>query len=473
MRRILGASVGIIVVSLFLQAKTLNKIRKSQFDEKSAPNVLLITFDTTRADHLSCYGYARRTSPNIDQLAAHGVLFENAYSAIPLTGPSHISILTSLYPQQHGATINGMHMSTHPRPILLAQVFHRLGYKTAAFISAWPLKKGITGLGKGFGVYNENFSYYYKVVNSARRGDEVGAASRRWLEKHGHSRFFLWVHYFDPHHPYELHQRFANLPQESHATFFPVSASVDADSAAKIHAYDSEIAFDDDDLAKTIQLLDDLGVRDRTLIVFVADHGESLGEHGIWGHGDHIYQPTMHVPMIFSYPKEIPQGERIKTNVSTVDIVPTILGYVGLHFRVPGQSGHSLKPMIQSGGKDAPARPTYFLTYAEPTLLPPKWMSVFWTWAETKRTPSLIGLVEGNTKVISSGGQNALQVYRLSDVFSRTERIPSKDVNLSKLTGYREDLDSWFKATNRGLEPQGRLSKEDLEMLKSLGYANP
>ena len=473
MRRIIGACVGIIVLSVFLQAKALKEIRKSKFDLKSAPNVLLITFDTTRADHLSCYGYVRRTSPTIDELAAHGVLFENAYTAEPLTGPSHVTMMTALYPQQHGATINGMHMSTHPQPILLAQIFHHLGYRTAAFISAWTLKKSITGSGKGFGVYNENFSYYYKLVNSARRGNEVGDASRHWLRKHGHSRFFLWVHYFDPHEPYDLHSRFANLPLESHATIFPVSASVDADRAAKIRAYDSEIAFDDNDLAKTIKLLDDLGVRDHTLIVFAADHGENLGEQGIWGHGYHIDQPAVHVPMIFSYPKEIPQGERINTNVSTVDLMPTILSYVGLHFKVPGQSGYSLKPIITKGGKDAPSRPTYFLVYAEPTLLPPRWMSLFWTWAETKRTPTLTGFVEGNLKVISSGGPDALRVYRLSDVFSQAQQIPSKGVNLATMTGYREDLDSWFKATNRGLEPQGHLSKEDLEMLKSLGYANP
>ena len=153
--------------------------------------------------------------------------------------------------------------------------------------------------------------------------------------------------------------------------------------------------------------------------------------------------------------------------------MPTILSYVGLHFKVPGESGHSLKPIIHSGGKDAPARPTYFLTYAEPTLLPPQWMSMFWSWAETKRSPSLMGLVEGNLKVITSGSRDALRVYRLDAAYSRAEEIPSKDVNLVKLTGYREDFDSWFKATNRGLAPQGHLTKEDLEMLKSLGYATP
>jgi arylsulfatase A-like enzyme len=473
MRRIAGAVLGVLLLPLFSLAGPRVKVSKAHFDFKDAPNVLLITFDTTRADHLSCYGYARRTSPTIDSLAAHGVLFENAYTAIPLTGPSHISMMTSLYPQQHGATINGMHMSTRPRPVLLAQILHHLGYRTAAFVSAWPLKKGITGLGRGFNVYNENFSYHYKVVNAARHGNEVGDASRRWLEKHGRSKFFLWVHYFDPHHPYDLHPEFANLPQERNAKIFPVSASVDAERAAKIRAYDSEIAFDDNDLAKTLKLLDDLGVRDNTLIVFVADHGESLGEQGIWGHGYHIYQPTVRVPMIYSYPKEIPQGERISTNVSTVDIMPTILSYVGLKFEFPGESGYSLGPVITSGGKNATPRPTFFLTYAEPTLLPPQWMSVFWTWAETKRAPSLQGFVEGSIKVITSGDNNALTVYRLGDDFSREKQLPSGDVNVASISGYKEDLDTWFQHTNRGLNPQGRLSKQDLEMLKSLGYATP
>src|SRR5579872_4285788 len=170
MWRVLGALLAILILPFSLQSKSPVKIRRSQFDLRSAPNVLLVTFDTTRADHLSCYGYPWRTSPYIDSLASRGVLFQNAYSAVPLTGPAHISLMSSLYPQQHGAAINGMHMSTHPQPILLAQIFRHLGYKTAAFVSAWPLKKSITGLNRGFEVYNEDFSYHYKVVNSARTG---------------------------------------------------------------------------------------------------------------------------------------------------------------------------------------------------------------------------------------------------------------------------------------------------------------
>src|SRR5579859_215722 len=130
MRRISGALLAGLLLPFVSLAGPRIKVSKAHFDLKDAPNVLLVTFDTTRADHLSCYGYVRRTSPTIDSLAEHGALFENAYTAIPLTGPSHVTMMTALYPQQHGATINGMHMSTHPRPIVLAQIFHHLGYKT-------------------------------------------------------------------------------------------------------------------------------------------------------------------------------------------------------------------------------------------------------------------------------------------------------------------------------------------------------
>ena len=138
-----------------------------------------------------------------------------------------------------------------------------------------------------------------------------------------------------------------------------------------------------------------------------------------------------------------------------------------------GESGYSLEPLILSGGKKVTAQPTFFLTYAEPTLLPPQWMSLFWTWAETKREPSLQGFVEGSIKVIRSADNNALRVYRLEDGFTQEKELPSGNVNVANLSGYREDLDTWYKDTNRGLEPQGHLSKQDLEMLKSLGYANP
>lgn len=438
----------------------------------SQPNVLLITLDTTRADHLSCYGYSRLTTPNIDRLASEGVLFRNAYSPIPLTGPAHISLMTSLFPQEHGAAINGMHMSTHPHPVTLARIFHRMGYKTAAFVSAWPLKKGITGLGRGFEVYNQQLSYHYKVVNAARRGDEVGAASRGWLERNGKRPFLLWVHYFDPHQPYELHGEYAELPLLPNA----LAARIDAMSSGssevshRITAYDSEIAFDDNDLGKTLKLLDQMGLRDRTLIVLAADHGESFGENEYSGHGDHVYQQIVHVPLIISYPKSIPKGKTVTADASLVDVMPTILDYVGFPLRLTGE-GQSLKAQIEESAADSRSNPVYFLTYSEPPLLPPQWISWVWKWAETKRTPLEVGFVEGGLKVVSSDEGKSLKVYELRNEFL-TERLKA-DVDEARLAEYRRRIGSWYKETNRGLNAEGYLTEEDIEMLKSLGYVDP
>lgn len=437
------------------------------------PNVLLITVDTTRADHLSCYGYSRLTTPNIDRLASQGVLFRNAYTPVPLTGPAHISLMTSLFPQQHGATINGMHMTTHPHPVTLAMILHRLGYKTGAYISAWPLKKGITGLGRGFETYNQRFSYHYKVVNVARRGDEVGRASRRWLQRHAKHPFFLWVHYFDPHEPYELHQEYADLPHVPNslqAKILPASAPP-PEMAKRIQAYDSEIAFDDHDIGKTFRLLDQLGLRDKTLIVLAADHGESLGEDGYVGHGDHIYQQIVHVPLILSLPKAIPAGHSVQGEVSLLDVMPTILDYLGFPVRLSNVEGRSLKPLVEASGPAPATRPVYFLTYAEPQLLPPQWISWVWTWAETKRAPSEMGFVEGNLRVVTDGNNKSLKVYQLQNEFL-TEQ-PAAQVEQAKQSEYRQLLAGWFKKTNRGLKPEGHLTEQDIENLKSLGYVNP
>src|SRR3970282_551131 len=143
MSRLVGASLAVLLSATGLWASSPKR-------RVQGPNILLITIDTLRADHLSCYGYSRLTSPHLDRLAKEGVRFQNAYSPIPLTGPAHISLMTSVYPQQHGATINGMSVSARPRPLSLAQLLHRQGYRTGAFVSAWPLKKGITGLDRGF-----------------------------------------------------------------------------------------------------------------------------------------------------------------------------------------------------------------------------------------------------------------------------------------------------------------------------------
>jgi arylsulfatase A-like enzyme len=437
--------------------------------QASGPNILLITIDTLRADHLSCYGYSRLTSPHIDRLAQQGVRFRSAYSPIPLTGPAHSSLLTSVYPQQHGATINGMKISAKPRPVTLAQLLHRNGYRTAAFVSAWPLKKGIAGLGRGFDVYNDKFTYHYKLVNSARRADEVTAAALAWLQKPRKRPFFLWVHFFDPHSPYEVHSGFTDLASNPDAFGeIRMDGQSDPEVAQRVFAYDSEIAFTDHQVGKLVHALEALHLREKTLLVLTADHGENLGENGYVGHGDRIDQPIVHIPLIFSFPGVIPAGKVPKVDASLVDVMPTLLEYAGIPVQIPIE-GRSLKSPIDSGPAEPGMRHAYFLTYSEPPLLPPNWVSWLWTWAKTKMVPSRLGFAEGQLKFVLEGDERQPHVFHL-DATARVE-TPREEPEL-KITAYQTRLTEWLDRTNRGLPAQGGLSQEDIEMLRSLGYIN-
>jgi arylsulfatase A-like enzyme len=466
MRKVAGWLLTVLALPAVLSAAA--KPRRIE-----GPNILLITVDTTRADHLSCYGYPLRTSPNIDKLASEGVRFQNAYSPIPLTGPAHIALMTSLYPQQHGATINGMHMSSHPRPVTLAQILHRLGYRTAAFVSAWPVKKGITGLGRGFDVYNQKFTYHYKLVNSARDGKDTTDAALRWLKKRGDKHpFFLWVHYFDPHEPYDLRPEFADLPRTPGASEIRLASQrkLSVEDAQRVTAYDSEIAYSDHYIGQVLQQVEAMGIRERTLIVLAADHGESLGENGYWGHGDKLFQGIVHIPLIISRPGTIPQGLVVKEDVGLLDIMPTILDYVGIPARLPLE-GQSFRPFVEAASQ-APARDTvYFLTYNEPPLLPPRWISWLWSWAKTKMTPSTLGFASRDLKVVLDEGEPRPQVFHL-DATGNVEQ-PSDNIAAGQLAEYGQRLSKWFQTTNRGLKPESQLSEEDVEMLRSLGYIGP
>jgi arylsulfatase A-like enzyme len=436
----------------------------------TGPNVLLVTIDTLRADHLSCYGYSRLTSPHLDRLAEEGVRFQNAYTPIPLTGPAHISLMTSVFPQQHGATINGMSVSARPRPLSLAQILHRMGYRTAAFISGWPLKKSITGLDRGFHVYNQKFTYHFELVNAARRAEDVTAPALRWLKRKPKKRpFFLWVHYFDPHSPYDLHEEYANLPANPGVAKVHLSETHrTAEEAEKIRAYDSEVAHADRYLGDLLHELDALRIRDHTLVVVVADHGEDLGENGYFGHGDRIDQPIIHIPLIVSYPGMIPGGKVVEEDVSLLDVMPTVLDYVGLPVRIPIE-GHSMKPLIEAAPTAPSRRRAFFLTYREPPLLPPKWLSWIWTWANSKMVPADLGFVNSGVKFVLEGEKRRPSAYRLDETASLETPF---DLPAGEIKTYREQLTKWFDRTNRGLTPRGKLSEEDIEMLRSLGYVD-
>ena len=297
------------------------------------PNLLLITLDTTRADHLGAYGYARAKTPNLDRLAASGVLFERAVTAAPLTLPAHASLLTGRYPFRHGVRNNGSFTLAETTPTL-ATAFHAAGYRTAAFVSAFVLDRRY-GLARGFDVYDDRLDLERGAADTVKAaGDWLVAAA-------GDPRpFFIWIHLYDPHDPYEP-------PPPFKAAF--------ADSP-----YDGEIAFADQQIGELLGRLHATG-RDGSLLVAVAgDHGESLGEHGEATHGLFVYEGAIRIPMTIGG-AGLPRGQRVAALVRGVDLAPTLLDIAALP-PLAGIDGRSLLALVRgtgAGPQDAYSE-TYF-----------------------------------------------------------------------------------------------------------------
>jgi arylsulfatase A-like enzyme/Tfp pilus assembly protein PilF len=310
------------------------------------PNVLLVTIDTLRADHLGCYGHAGAATPTLDALAARGVRFATAIAHVPLTGPSHASILTGRTPLGHGFRDNGGYVIPAEAKTA-AEDFRQAGYRTAAFISGFPLDRRF-GFDRGFDAYDDHLpkgNDPRRTPYVERLADATTDAALRWLgsplSAGAPAPFFLWVHYYDPHAPYEppaaLAGRFAGAP------------------------YDGEIAFVDSQLARLLRGLEEKGALAHTVVLATADHGEALGEHGEDTHGLFVYDATLKVPWIMAGPG-LPAGRVASPVARGIDVLPTLLDYAGLA-PAAGVEGCSLRPAAEGHEmNDAPA-------YAE-TLYP-------------------------------------------------------------------------------------------------------
>jgi arylsulfatase A-like enzyme/Flp pilus assembly protein TadD len=272
------------------------------------PNVILITIDTLRADHVGCYGARNVKTPTLDMLAADGVVFERAISQVPLTWPSHAVILTGTYPFQNGVQdFTGEPLSPQFRSV--AQAFKSAGYRTGAVVSAFVLDRS-WGLGRGFDFYDDAFSaetFQKKDIGLVdRRAEESVSRALAWLKKGTQQPFFLWLHLYDPHRPYD--------PPEPYRTEY------------HDHLYDGEIAYADHELGKLIDWLRQNKLYDSSLIVMLSDHGESLGEHSEDEHGFFVYNATVHVPLIVKPPAGSGiRAERRKEPVETSAVAPSLL----------------------------------------------------------------------------------------------------------------------------------------------------
>jgi arylsulfatase A-like enzyme len=432
------------------------------------PNVLLITVDTLRADHLSCYGYHLKTTPNIDRLASKGVRFDRAYTPIPLTGPAHFSLLTSRYPQEHGARINGVAHREDARLLFLPQILRKFGYRNAAFISAWPLTSRLTHLDTWFDHYDEDLVRTYQVFSSSRHAEDVTPRAIEWLEANDDRPFFLWVHYFDPHSPYELREKFAKL--EGNGDWVNGSAEVDEETRERVRNYDSEVAHADDYIGRLLGVVDELKLRQSTLVVLAADHGESLGEHDYVGHGRHLYENIVRVPLMFRFPGVVEAGKVVEERVSLLDVTPTILELTvkratgDLQLPVPF-AGRSLAPHL-NGDSSLSEQTIRYVTYAGKKGFMPRWFSFLWV--SHGDLPLRIGHAIGPRKVIWTPEDKSLEIFDVSrDPLELSPIAPRTKTSPYKLETTR--LKRWYKST-AGRASEVKMTEQDIKVLRSLGY---
>jgi choline-sulfatase len=329
---------------------------------RAAPNILLITLDTTRADHLSAYGYRLGRTTHLDRLAAEGVLFERAVAAAPITLPSHVSLFTSLYPFEHGVRNNGSSSLGDQVPTL-ATALHDRGYRTAAFVSAFVLDRHF-GLARGFDHYDDHLETRGQVgtIEVERKGDRTALAAGEWLAQYvrgasssdlsvpgagrasgvdARAPFFMWLHLYDAHDPYDPPPPFRDVFAD--------------------RPYDGEIAFDDAVVGSMLDRIDRLGLLSSTLIAIVGDHGESLGDHGEVTHAMFVYEAALRVPMILWWPGHVPAARRIGALVRGIDLAPTLLDLAGVP-ALAGAAGQSLMPLVRGGapGPGSAYGETYF-----------------------------------------------------------------------------------------------------------------
>jgi arylsulfatase A-like enzyme len=339
-------------------------------------SVVFISVDTLRSDRLGAYGYAKATTPAIDHFAAEGALFENVYCDVPWTTASMTSVMTGLFSTEHG--LQAPWLKLPDSQLTAAEIFRDHGYRTAAIIGIFSLDAAY-GLDQGFDYYDDDFSLpaivhpdqpadrhidlvitedlqalallaEAKVYNDAYKKDsDVTDSALAWLGDNKSEPFFLWAHYFGPHERLMFGKGLA-------------------DNRIRIVAdYDRELTDADAAIGRLLEGLDDLGLRENTLVILSADHGQTLGERGAIGHGRDLLEPEVRIPLIVRYPSQVEAGLRIPEVVRSVDLLPTFLDYADIE--VPDRfAGRSLRALID--GEETGDRSAYMdLHVVMPTLM--------------------------------------------------------------------------------------------------------
>ena len=407
----------------------LSNIWAFSVPKPSKPNVLLITIDTLRADYLSCYNKTKVETPNIDRMASEGLLFSRAFAHNVLTLPSHINILTGTYPFSHGVRDNvGFRLGEEA--LLISEILKDKGYKTAAFIGAFPLDDRF-GLNQGFDVYDDFYGdtpQLNKLFFVERPAEKVIDASLNWINAQAEGVWFCWIHLFDPHIPY-------NPPPD-------IKKKYPSD------LYGGEVAYVDQQLGTLFKFFEREKYKDYPLIIITSDHGESLGEHGELTHGVFAYNSTLHIPLIIFQPKVFPKPKVIQKVVRHVDIAPTILDILSL--KIPDTiQGRSLLPLVKH---------------------PSKWEED-WCYFENlspnlnRNWAPLYGLIQENYKFISLP---IPELYNLESDIEEKNNLATKEKRL--LNKLKKDLDNLLSKEKHPVLARRLENRETLEKLRTLGY---
>jgi arylsulfatase A-like enzyme len=432
---------------------------------------LLLTIDTLRADHLSGYGYARQTSPAMDGLAARGVLFENAFTYWPKTRGSFAAIFTSLYAAQHGLTVRERDLPDYNQT--LAETLKASGYQTAAAVDNGNLDREL-GFAQGFDRYQQ---VWLTADTEVERTEQLTRFAIDFIESYQQAEpFFLWIHYVNPHAPYEPPEELLDLFHGDEIVprgpklepvvgyhggvnrhFPPAGESYWGDY---VDRYDAEIALADRHIGHVLEALDKSPHNGSTLVVLTSDHGESLGEHDYYfDHGFDLFDPSLRVPLILSFPGILPQGEIVQAAVSTLDLFPSILDLAQVTFP-PGLQGRSLLPLVRHSEDRLHDR-------------------IFF-----QNDQHLLGISDGRLKLISypgSGqGEGHLELYDTRrDPYELNDRYRESRDAVSpleaELSSFRTRTVAWQQETDRrreGAPARGdaELSEETIRNLEALGY---
>jgi len=435
------------------------------------PDVLIVTIDTLRADHLGTYGSTVTRTPHIDRLAEESVVFEHAAAPMPLTRPSHFSILTSRYPREHGVVNNAL--SLPESALTLAEIFSSAGYRTGAFVS-------VRLLGPASGA-QQGFETFDVPVETQRAAEEVVPRALAWLDEADERPTFLWLHLFDPHQPYAPAEEYREgldpelveiAPAVDWDVLIAFARANGGDVSRRIFEYTKdlyarEVEYTDHWIGELCDGLRSRGRMDGTILVLTADHGEAFENGYFFDHADSLYEGTMHVPLIIRHPPGFTPGTRASGQVSLVDVAPTVLSAAGLDMP-EAFSGRAL------GGSESGER---FVLLQHPFYQPGAALRRPSKQREVKSVAGMpttsilvdadrVGIVGGGWKYLRTGEEEEL--YRLQPTLDEVSNLIGEDGDRSGRL--RAALEEALSTHRLNIIDRSEINARLMETLRELGY---